>query len=140
MSDQPCTRRQTSIGNKEKKLLEKNVLLKRALAIVNEMNPGTVITHLRPKQSECVLKCVETGKDLLCVLATGSGKSLVFQLLPVFHTLFHKYTTDTEADDSTVTIVVSPLNAIISQQQQTLGKHATTIGKSRVIILYSNYC
>ena len=74
------------------------------------------------KSSDLVLKreqkealravCVEK-RDCLCVLPTGFGKSLIFQLVP--------FTLDylTKVNTSCV-LVVSPLNAIISDQTEKL--------------------
>ena len=74
------------------------------------------------KSSDLVLKreqkealhavCVEK-RDCLCVLPTGFGKSLIFQLVP--------FTLDylTKVNNSCV-LVVSPLNAIISDQIEKL--------------------
>ena len=74
------------------------------------------------KSSDLVLKreqkealravCVEK-RDCLCVLPTGFGKSLLFQLVP--------FTLDylTKVNTSCV-LVVSPLNAIISDQIEKL--------------------
>ena len=50
-------------------------------------------------------------KDCLCVLPTGYGKSLIYQLLPfVFDEL------QSEGKCSSCVIVVSPLNAIMEDQ------------------------
>ena len=66
---------------------------------------------------------------MCCVFVSfyqGYGKTLVFQLLPVFHLLL------TEAKAS-VAIIISPLNAIILQQKQMLGNKATLIRKEMTI-------
>ena len=83
-------------------------------------------TILKPKQFIC-LECIYFKKDVLCVLRTGYGKSLVFHLLPAL--LFAKEKLDKDLciwhlDMSvviTIVIVVSPLNALISNQITRLG-------------------
>ena len=80
---------------------------------------------LKPKQVLC-LESVYLEKDVMCVLPTGYGKSLIFHLLPML--LFAKFklrgeflhawrskSFSTVAVNSIV-IVVSPLNSLISDQ------------------------
>ena len=76
---------------------------------------------LKPKQVLC-LERMYLEKDTICVLPTGYGKSLVFHLLPWL--LFAKFKLSKELrlpDMSTaavqsIVIVVSPLNALMSDQ------------------------
>ena len=83
---------------------------------------------LKPKKVLC-LESIYLGKDVICVLPTGYGKSLIFHLLPML--LFTKFklqgdllhglhgwrskSFSTGAVNCTV-IVVSPLNSLISYQ------------------------
>ena len=83
-------------------------------------------TILKPKQVIC-LEHLYLKRDVICVLPTGYGKSLIFHLLPGL--LFDKEMllmneTFRDVDMSTVTaivIVVSPLNALINNQISRLG-------------------
>ncbi|XP_028404072.1 ATP-dependent DNA helicase Q-like 1 [Dendronephthya gigantea] len=92
-------------------------------AILNSLYSDTV---LKPKQVIC-LESVFLQKDVLCVLPTGYGKSLIFHL--VLMLLFAKHKLDSDfnfvgwkprefipEDVNTIVIVVSPLNALISNQ------------------------
>ena len=79
---------------------------------------------LKPKQVIC-LENIFLRKDVLCVLPTGYGKSLIFHLVPMM--LFAKgKLTDGDfwkcrgsvptADINTIVIVVSPFNSLMSDQ------------------------
>ena len=61
------------------------------------------------------LESVFEKRDTLCVLPTGYGKSLIFQLVP----LMLGVRDDT---DRYITIVLSPLTALIQNQLQTLSQ------------------
>ena len=79
-------------------------------AIVNSHLYSSII--LKPKQ---VMKCLEAvyfGRDVIAVLPTGYGKSLIFHLLP---SLFYDKLTSA-SNKRAVVIVVSPLNALIENQ------------------------
>lgn len=54
-------------------------------------------------------------------MPTGYGKSLLFELIPVFWSLVFKKTVKV--------LILSPLNAIIEQQQEVLGKRAYVLKK-----------
>ena len=62
---------------------------------------------LRPQQVKC-FEYLVLGFDLIAVLPTGYGKSLIFHLLPDLL----KY----EGCDQNMVIVISPLNSIIEDQ------------------------
>ena len=78
-------------------------------AIVNSHLYSSII--LKPKQVKC-LEAVYFGRDVIAVLPTGYGKSLIFHLLP---SLFHDKLTSA-SNKRAVVIVVSPLNALIENQ------------------------
>ena len=78
-------------------------------AIVNSHLYSSII--LKPKQVKC-LEAVYFGRDVIAVLPTGYGKSLIFHLLP---SLFCDKLTSA-SNKRAVVIVVSPLNALIENQ------------------------
>ena len=103
--------------------LEKSLLFKRALAVVNCRRDRELpaITYLKAKQVDCLRSCLDEDKqrkDLLAVLATGYGKSLLFELIPVFCELVNGL------ERPPITLLMSPLNAIIEQQLKVFGKQA----------------
>ena len=66
---------------------------------------------LRTEQMMALSTVVSREKDCLCVLPTGYGKSLIYQLLPfVFDEL------QSEGKCSSCVIVISSLNAIMEDQ------------------------
>jgi len=70
--------------------------------------------QLKEKQYDVVKCVVLDNKDVLAVLPTGYGKSLIYQLLPpVFNFMARRG--KPEGKKSTV-IVISPLNALIRDQ------------------------
>lgn len=90
------------------KKLEQSLKIKLCLAKVNSLVVKPYL-YLKPKQIECMYVAVE--KDLLCVLPTGYGKSLLFNTIPIYSKLCRQCRT------TTIAIVISPLNAIIAQQK-----------------------
>ena len=64
---------------------------------------------LREQQVNAIRVIVEKRRDVLAVLPTGFGKSLIFQLLPF---VFNSWL---EVSDSVI-LVVSPLNALMRDQ------------------------
>ena len=89
-------------------------------------NSTYVNTILKPKHVIC-LEHLYLKRDVICVLPTGYGKSLIFHLLPAL--LFAKEMllmneSVRDIDISAVTaivIAVSPLNALINNQISRLG-------------------
>ncbi|XP_057302688.1 ATP-dependent DNA helicase Q1-like [Hydractinia symbiolongicarpus] len=84
-------------------------VLKR-LDFVFNLHEGFPSHCLKPKQVQC-FKALLKGRDVVAVLPTGYGKSLIFQLLP-----------DVIPQKSTrnIVIVVCPLSSIIEDQVQFL--------------------
>ena len=78
-------------------------------AIVNSHLYSSII--FKPKQVKC-LEAVYFGRDVIAVLPTGYGKSLIFHLLP---SLFCDKLTSA-SNKRAVVIVVSPLNALIENR------------------------
>ena len=78
--------------------------LAEALLFLSEL----VISHvLRPEQKEAISSLVH-GKDLLAVLRTGFGKSLIFQLLIRVKQIL--------SSKAACVIVVCPLKSIVQDQ------------------------
>ena len=73
--------------------------------------------NLKPKQVKC-LEAVYSGRDVIAVLPTGYGKSIIFHLLPAL--LFEKVNSAPPSQSSytihPTVIVVSPLNSLIRDQ------------------------
>ena len=80
-------------------------------AIVNSEYSNII---LKPKQVLC-LEAVYHGKDLLAVLPTGYGKSLIFHLLS---SLIAEKNRRTDVLEKPAIIVISPLNSLINDQLQ----------------------
>ena len=73
---------------------------------------------LKPKQVTC-LENLLNGRDVLAVLPTGFGKSLLFHLLPTFLPI---------KSVLNIILVVTPLNSIIKDQVHTLRDKGITAG------------
>lgn len=63
---------------------------------------------LKEEQNEAICAFMEK-RDVVCLLPTGFGKSVIFQLMP--------FVVD---DDSAVSIIISPLNSIMKDQVKKL--------------------
>lgn len=106
--------------------LQINVLLKRSLVIINGNRSSDYYTYLKPAQAKSIRSCVEHKQDLLGVLATGSGKTLIFLLIPVYNLLYTQHQQQTSSTGS-IAIIVSPLNSIICQQKSLLGEDCSVV-------------
>jgi ATP-dependent DNA helicase RecQ len=70
---------------------------------------------LKQAQYDAIHSIVCGKKDVLAVLPTGFGKSLIYQCIsPVFD--FLEYRTGSTIEQRSLVIVVSPLNALIQDQ------------------------
>ena len=69
--------------------------------------------NLKVKQVIC-LQAIYHGRDVVAVLPTGYGKSIIFHLLPSL--FLYKINYEHGAAAHPVVIVVSPLNALIKDQ------------------------
>ena len=83
---------------------------------------GMVDTILRPKQIACFDHIVH-GNDLVAILPTGYGKSLVFQLLPFVLPVKSK---------KNIVIVIAPLTSIINDQMSVLKTRGISVGVLQV--------
>ena len=95
-------------------------------AIVN----SSYYINLKPKQVKR-LEAIYSGRDVIAVLPTGYGKSIIFYLLPgLFFEKMNSQSTQTELPFHPVIVVVSPLNSLISDQIR-----RSTEGKLKAAIL-----
>ena len=78
--------------------------------------------NIKPKHVKC-LEAVYRGKDIVGVLPTGYGKSIIFHLLPGLFLAKVSSRATEQLPSHPVIIVVLPLNALISDQiRSTKGK------------------
>ena len=74
---------------------------------------------LKPKQVTC-LESLFLGKDVLGILPTGFGKSLIFHLLPYLLSRKREIQTrnlnENQQQQTSCVIVISPLNSLIHDQ------------------------
>ena len=87
-------------------------------AIQNALAKSSLHFTLKKEQMECLSSVITDGKDILAVLPTGYGKSLIYQLLP---DVFNQYLV---VQDSIV-LVISPLNALMYDQIAKLNKQSS---------------
>ena len=82
-------------------------------------NSGIVLKEV---QYEAIKSVVVGKRDMICILPTGYGKSMIYQLLP--H-VFDFFLTNGETGDiaSSSIIVISPLNTLMQDQISKLGGH-----------------
>jgi superfamily II DNA or RNA helicase len=125
--------------------LKASLILKRAQYVIMKerlqrgIPESKLIYHLRPKQIEATLASVKkhfSGRnDVLAVLPTGYGKTLLFNLIPMYCSM----TMGSVAEE--ISLVIAPLNALIDQHLQTLGWNATkmTPGKFTHIIYLAQF-
>jgi superfamily II DNA helicase RecQ len=80
---------------------------------------------LKPKQIETILSFRD--RDVLAVLPTGFGKSLIYQLMP--------YLEEVKGNSSCTVLVLCPLNAILYEQNARLGNSSFLVDKAALISL-----
>ena len=110
--------------------LESNLFFKALSNSITDLN----VNNLKPEQQECIRRLICCDKDVLPVLPTGFGKSLIYQLLPSVHQNLHLLETG-EMKHFMVT-VVSPLDFI--RQQQVVNVARTMCGVRAVAISESD--
>ena len=108
---------------------ESNLFFKALSNSVRYLN----VNSLKPEQQECIRRLVCCDEDVLAVLPTGFGKSLIYQLLPSVHQNLHLL--ETGEMKHFMVIVVSPLDYIRQQQVANVartmcGVRAAAIGES----------
>ncbi len=79
----------------------------------NHVHPNYKVDCLKDKQSECLLAA--KASDLLAVLPTGYGKTIIIQCLPFLE------------EENRLVVIVSPLNTIIAEQAARFGQHCRVI-------------
>ena len=94
--------------------IEKTIHLKLTNVELNRRREGEPV-RLKVKQVQAILASCE-GHDVLAILATGYGKSLIFEAIPIFLQLSQGIVI--------TTLIMSPLNVIIDQQLTKLGEAA----------------
>lgn len=82
------------------------------------------IECLKSKQKEAIKLLVQDQRDVVCMLPTGYGKSLIYELLPI------AYRNQTKLD--AFVLVIEPLNIIIDQQLTKLGKNTSICLKNKM--------
>lgn len=75
---------------------------------------GKANITLKPKQEEILKIIALTQKDVLAVLPTGYGKSLIYQIMPPLMDYMDSGQRPTQK--KSIVLVVSPLNALIRDQ------------------------
>jgi superfamily II DNA helicase RecQ len=88
------------------------IRLKTSLYLLNQ-DRNCEYLLLKPKQFECLTACLK-GNDVICVLPTGYGKSLVYELLPYYYRVYGQEIC--EKDEKHIVIILTPLNSIIDEQ------------------------
>ena len=78
---------------------------------------GKAEFSLKEAQYEALKSVVFEGKDTICILPTGYGKSLIYQLLP------HVFDYFLSREDSSSIILVLPLYALMQDQINRLRGH-----------------
>ena len=84
---------------------------------------------LRVRQYK-VLEAVLSGRDVIAILPTGYGKSVIFHLLPY---LFDYISKLNQSPQKSIILVVTPLNALVDDQLKTLTHRgiSSTVLKSK---------
>ncbi len=100
-------------------------LLMEALACALR-NIGKEDIKLKEYQYEAIKKIIVDNRDTVCVLPTGYGKSLIYQLLPDVFDYYLSNTMharQTENSCSSIILVISLLNALMLDQVNKLQKY-----------------
>ena len=103
-------------------------------AILNSLYCDVI---LKPKQVICLEVFFFFNLDVLAVLPTGYGKTLIFCLLPAL--LFVKKNGTKFTNLSSIIIVVSPLNALIANQISWLNSGGITASALDVMSMKKSF-
>lgn len=79
-------------------------------ALQNALKLFRSIPSLKNEQKECLQQLVVERRDVLAILPTGFGKSIIYQLIPRMF------------EEKSTVLVVSPLESIRDQQKRKLDK------------------
>ncbi len=90
----------------------------------NRVHEKHKIHSLKEKQSECLVAA--KSSDVLAVLPTGFGKTIIIQCLPFL-----------KEEDSLV-VIISPLNTIIAEQAARFSPHCTVVNSEFIESLDSD--
>ena len=77
--------------------------------------------HPKAKQVEAVQNVI-LQRDTLCLLPTGYGKTLIFQVLPPLYSLLSQEGLIYHSPNDPLVIVVSPLVALMKSQVESINK------------------
>ena len=78
------------------------------------------VRQLKPAQEEALLQFIRR-KDVFCVLPTGCGKSLIFQLVPLVCAYLH--TEKLNSSEKPILLVICPLSALVESHIQELANY-----------------
>jgi superfamily II DNA helicase RecQ len=79
--------------------------------------------EIKDKQYEALWSVVKNKSDTICVLPTGYGKSLIYQLLPFMFDFYPRGEDNDLSSSSSFVLVISPLNALMIDQISKLKDH-----------------
>ena len=82
---------------------------------------GKVGLNLKQKQLEAWSSVVQKKNDTICLLPTGFGKSLIYELLPFMFDFYQPE--ERNVSSSSFVLVLSPLNALMMDQISKLKDH-----------------
>ena len=78
------------------------------------------VRQLKPVQEEALLQFIRR-KDVFCVLPTGCGKSLIFQLVPLVCAYLHNEKFN--YPEKPILLVICPLSALVESHIQELANY-----------------
>ena len=78
---------------------------------------------IKEKQYEALWSVVKDKNDTICVLPSGYGKSLIYQLLPCMFDIYPHCEDNDLPSSSSFVLVISPLNALMIDQITKLKDH-----------------
>ncbi len=103
---------------------------------INFAKTNSTHIELKEEQKEAVRNIVN-GRDVIAVLPTGFGKSLIYQLLPsMFDYISSKKRNISAVWPETIVIVISPLNSLMSDQ---IDKLKTDMGVKAAVLRHDGH-